>query len=205
MNEVLKTILQRRSIRHFLPQVPERDVLDAILQAACYAPSGSNHQSWRFTVLTHPEDLRALDALIREVFCELVIAPDDYPTKHTYQRRARENEAFSFTYHAPVLVIVSNERAYSNAMADSACAIQNMLLAAQSLGIGSCYINQLTWTTDEPRVRAQLDAYGIPQSHIVCGAVALGYPASGMNRPAAARKPGTVHFVSSGETATEQK
>ena len=195
MNEVLQTILQRRSIRQFLPQVPERRALDAILQAARYAPSGSNHQSWRFTVLTKREDLQALDALVREVFCDIVIAPDDYPTKHTYQKRARENAAFSFTYHAPVLVIVSNERTYSNAMADSACAIENMLLAAQSLGIGGCYINQLTWTTDEPRVRLKLDAYGIPQAHVVCGAVALGLPASGMNRPAPARKPDTVHFV----------
>lgn len=61
---------------------------------------------------------------------------------------------------------------------DCACAIENMFLAAQSLGIGSCWINQLGITCDDPEVREFITALGVPANHKVYGCVALGYPDS---------------------------
>ena len=61
---------------------------------------------------------------------------------------------------------------------DCACAIENMFLAAQSLGIGSCWINQLGTTCDDPEVREFITALGVPANHKVYGCVALGYPDS---------------------------
>ena len=60
----------------------------------------------------------------------------------------------------------------------NACAIENMFLAAQSLGIGSCWINQLGTTCDDPEVREFITALGVPANHKVYGCVALGYPDS---------------------------
>ena len=81
-------------------------------------------------------------------------------------------------YHAPTLVIVSNEPTQWWAGMDCACAIENMFLAAQSLGIGSCWINQLGTTCDDPEVREFITALGVPANHKVYGCVALGYPDS---------------------------
>lgn len=85
------------------------------------------------------------------------------------------NKAYCCYYHAPTLVIVSNEPTQWWAGMDCACAIENMFLAAQSLGIGSCWINQLGTTCDDPEVREFITALGVPVSHKVYGCVALGY------------------------------
>ena len=58
---------------------------------------------------------------------------------------------------------------------DGSLAIENMMLAASSLGIGSCWINQLGQTCDDPDVRAFLTRLGIPENHRVYGCAALGY------------------------------
>ena len=79
-------------------------------------------------------------------------------------------------------------------MADSAAAIENMLLAAASLGIGSCWINQLSYTCDAPEVRAYLKRLGVPTVHKVYGCAALGY--NGGKEPAAhPRKEGLVSYA----------
>ena len=78
-------------------------------------------------------------------------------------------------YHAPTLVIVSNEPTQWWAGMDCACAIENMFLAAQSLGIGSCWINQLGTTCDDSEVREFITSLGVPENHKVYGCVALGY------------------------------
>ena len=77
--------------------------------------------------------------------------------------------------HAPTLILVSNAREYPNAMADCSVAIENMMLAAHSLGLSSCWINQLTWFGDIPDIRKLLSGYGVPDDYMVCGSVALGY------------------------------
>lgn len=63
-------------------------------------------------------------------------------------------------------------------MADSACAMQNMQLAAHSLGLGSCWIKQLTWFGEQPSIRTMLERLVIPDDEIVCGSLAIGYTAT---------------------------
>ena len=94
---------------------------------------------------------------------------------------------------APVLVIASNEPTRTGGM-DCACALQNMFLAAHSLGIASCWINQLSYTCDAPEVRAYLKRLGVPTVHKVYGCAALGY--NGGKEPAAhPRKEGLVSYA----------
>lgn len=95
----------------------------------------------------------------------------------------------------PSLVIVSNDPTQWWAGMDCACAIENMFLAARSLGIGSCWINQLGTTCDDPEVRAYLTSLGVPENHKVYGCVALGYQAEGVSLKEKTVKEGTITIV----------
>jgi len=92
-------------------------------------------------------------------------------------------------------VIVSNEPTQWWAGMDCACAIENMFLAAHSLGIGSCWINQLGTTCDDPEVRELITSLGVPKDHKVYGCVALGYADPKISMREKAVKAGTVTVV----------
>lgn len=156
MNEVMQAILNRRSIRKFTDQVIPREDLKQILQAALYAPSGMNKQTWQFTAITDKEKIKRLAQMIEK---EL------------------GRPGYNF-YEPNVLVLTSNEVDSNWAKEDNACALENMFLAAYSLGIGSVWINQFQTICDKAEVRAYLEELGIPKNHNIYGAAALGYAAT---------------------------
>lgn len=154
MNQVMETIQSRRSTRSFTQvPIPQRD-LEQILEAGQYAPSGMNRQSWQFTVLRKANTIEALASAMRPIL--------------------HRGSEYDF-YRPSTLVLLSNERDNDNGQADCACALQTMFLMAESLNIGSCWINQLKGICDETPIRALLDRFGIPQNHVVWGMAALGY------------------------------
>ncbi|MDR3172237.1 MAG: nitroreductase [Treponema sp.] len=159
MNEVISCIRQRRSVRSFSGQPIEEALLDEILQAAVSAPSGKNRQTWRFTLIQNAVMIRNLEKTASGVIA------------------ARGEKLWGF-YGPDAIILTSNDRNNSNGLADCACALQNMFLAASSLGIGSCWINGLKNIGDDPAIRALLSQWDIPENHIVWGVAALGYPAS---------------------------
>lgn len=190
-NEVLENIKSRRSVRTYTEQQVSAGDLNLILEAAAYAPSGMNFQTWHFTAIQDAAVLTELNEKIKGAF-----AKSDDP--HLQERG--HSETYCCYYHAPTLVIVSNEPTRWWASMDCACALQNIFLAAKSLGIGSCWINQLGQTCDDPDVRAFLTRLGIPENHRVYGCAALGYaPADGSRERKEAggrhgnRNPLTVH------------
>lgn len=193
MNEVIENMLTRRSIRLYKPEQVREEELGLILKAAAHAPSGGNSQLWRFTAVQNTEALKTLNELVRECFAALEVDAKTYKSKVS-GKKASANPNYSFYYNAPTLIIATNDRDFPNAMADCAAAIENMLLAAHSLGLGSCWINQITWFGNESKVREALKGLGIPDNHIVCGSVALGYNA-GKEPKELPRKENTIHFV----------
>lgn len=166
MNDILKNIKSRRSVRAYTGQQVSTEDLAAILEAAAYAPSGMNLQTWHFTAIQNTSVLEELNERIKGAF-----AKSDDPR---LQERGH-SQTYCCYYHAPTLVIVSNEPTQWCASMDCACALQNIFLAAHSLGIGSCWINQLGQTCDDPEVRAFLTKLGVPENHRVYGCAALGY------------------------------
>lgn len=169
MNKVLEVIKSRRSVRAYTEQQVSAEDLELILDAAAHAPSGMNYQTWHFTAIQDAALLEELNEKIKGAF-----AKSDEPR---LQERGH-SQTYCCYYHAPTLVIVSNEPTQWWASMDCACALQNIFLAAKSLGIGSCWINQLGQTCDEPEVRAFLTKLGIPENHRVYGCAALGYAPS---------------------------
>lgn len=193
MNETIDTILSRRNIRKFKTTPVPDDLLHIILQAAVYAPSGSSSQLWRFTAITSPTLLCELNEAVKREFLSVSYPPDAYPAKLSAQRNSAK-ASYHFFYHAPLLIVVSNQQDYCNAMADSAAALENILLAAHSLGLGGCWINQLTWLNGHPAIKTLLqERYEIPLDHCVCGAAAIGFP-DGAFPVAAPRREGSIRI-----------
>jgi nitroreductase len=190
-NEILRTIKARRSTRKFTGEQITSEQLDALLESAIWAPSGGNNQSWLFTAIQSKGVLERLNAIVREGFGRYV--PDDgYPGKHSAKEYAKR-DGFNFFHHAPTLIVASNKPNYENAMADCALALENVFLAAQSLGLGSCYINQLHWLRDDAEVRKYLAELGIPREHTICSAAAIGFISK--ETPAPQRKSSTTNIV----------
>ena len=155
MNETMQTILSRRSTREFLEKPVSREDLELIVQAALHAPSGMGRQTWQFTVV---QDKEKIERLAREA------------------GRVLEREGYDM-YQPAALIIPSNEKDSPWGRDDNACAMENIFLAAQSMGIGSVWLNQLSGISDEPGVRRVLTELGIPENHTVYGIAALGYAA----------------------------
>ena len=190
-NEVLDCIHKRRSTRSFQDRQVGPAELETLLDAAVWAPSGSNSQSWLFTAIQNRDVLSKLNDLVRKGFRSWV-PDDDYPGK-LGARAASQKEGYNFFYHAPTLIIASNRPNYENAMADCSLALENLFLAAQSLGLGSCYINQLHWLRNDPGVRAYLSGLGIPKEHTICSAAAVGYIGAPSTPPP--RRGNTVRII----------
>jgi nitroreductase len=190
-NEVLNCILTRRSTLKFQEQQIEALQLDTILNAAIWAPSGGNNQTWLFTAIQNREILLKLNELVKEGF-QHWIPDDDYPGK-LGAKAASEKQNYNFYYHAPTLIIASNRPGYENAMADCALALQNIFLSSQSLGLGSCYINQLHWLRNDHGIRDFLSELGIPREHTICSAAAIGYIGKESSPPP--RKEGTIRII----------
>jgi nitroreductase len=190
-NEVTDCIFTRRSTRQYKEQQIESIDLETLLEAAIWAPSGGNNQSWLFTAIQNKEVLSKLNDLVREGFQQW-IPDDDYPGK-LGAKASSQKEGFNFFYHAPTIIIASNRPNYENAMADCSLALENIFLAANSLGLGSCYLNQLHWLRSDHGVREYLFELGIPKEHTICSAAAIGY--IGRESNAAVRKEGTIHVI----------
>lgn len=190
-NEVLNNIHARRSTRNFQERQIDPEHLEALLDAAIWAPSGGNNQTWLFTAIQNKEILLKLNELVREGFQHWV-PDDDYPGK-LGAKTGSQREGYSFYYHAPTLIIASNRPNYENAMADCALGLENLFLAAQSLGLGSCYINQLHWLRNDSGVRNFLFEQGIPKEHTICSAAAIGYIGKESTPPP--RKEGTTRII----------
>ena len=76
--------------------------------------------------------------------------------------------------------MVANKKGYGNAMADSACALENMMIAANALDLGSCWINQLHWLDDNEAIRSFMRLYGLGDSETITGGLILGYADTGL-------------------------
>jgi len=160
MNNFLKILSQRKSCRSFQKESLDKDELNGILQAGIQAPSAMNRQLCEVFAITKSEIIDELANAIKEVFIE---------------RGEKRPDNYHCAYHAPVLVIVAGSKDDPCRIEDGSCILENMFLAATSLNIGSCWINQLKDTQNIDKVRDILTSIGIPADYQVVGCAALGY------------------------------
>lgn len=195
MENALALMKSRRSVRSYEPTPLPRETVMQLLEAAIYAPSGHNRQSWLFTAVINQKILGELNQIIRDGFSAMQPGPEDPVELHDAKKKAeRLGEAYSFSYKAPCLIIASNTAGYHNGMADCACAMENMLLTACDLGLGGCWVNQLHWQDRNPVLRAYLlEQLHVPMEHTICGSAVFGIP-SIVPKPST-RKEGTWQII----------
>ena len=195
--EVYEAIKTRRSTRIFDKKEVERDKLNQIIEAGRFAPSGGNSQSTHFIVIQSEKILTELAEIVRDEFAKMEVMDGMYRSL-VASINASQKGNYVFHYHAPILIITANKTGYGNNIADCACALENMMLMANALDLGSCWINQLKWLNQNERVVAFLKQLGLKDDEIVCGSLSVGYPKaeSGVpNRNEVKRTGNPVTFV----------
>lgn len=146
------------------------------MEAGKFAPSGMNRQPWHFTVVQNSEALKK----INKGCCELL--------------GKTNSDNFSAFYNAPTLIIVSGEEKTNTAAFDCPLALENMFLAAESIGIGSCWIFSVQVLLNEETGKELKKELDIPEDYTAYAAGSFGYKAA--EQPVAApRKENIVNII----------
>lgn len=176
MNDMLSFIKSRRSTRTFTDAPVEPEKLLQVVEAGRYAPSGGNSQSTHFFVITDKAMLEKIAVQVKAEFAKMEVTEGMYRSL-AGAIRASHGEKYVFHYNAPALIVTANQQDYGNNMADCACALENMMLMANALDLGSCWINQLKWLNDDPVLLDTFRELGLGENERIYGAVAVGYAA----------------------------
>lgn len=185
MNETLKNIRNRRSTRAFLPEQLKDEEMQNIIESGIYAPSATNKQPWHFTVIQSKDMIDRLSDAFK-----IIASKSD----NEYIRRFADNERFHVFYKAPTVVLVSGEEKNEYASVDCAAAVENMLIAAESLEIGSCWIGLIAYLLNSEEAREFVKELGIPEGFKQIHAICLGYKKI-IITTAPARKENTVNYI----------
>lgn len=166
-NEVLTAIAARRSCRAYQPQQITDAELDAVTAAGTWAPTAMNRQSSTIVVVQDKATRDELSALNAKI---MGTTADPF-------------------YGAPTALLVLGDAENRNTVQDGSLVLGNLMLAASSLGLGSCWINRARETFELPEGKALLQKWGFdPEKTVGIGYCILGYPAEGGVQAAAPRK-----------------
>ena len=180
--DALEALVTRRSTRNYKSDLVEQEKIEKILEAGRQAPSGGNNQTSHFFVIRNRKVLDELIEMTEKAFAAMEVTEDTYASmKHSIN--ASKKGGYVFCYNAPVLIVVANRKDYGNNIADCACAIENMMVAANALDLGSCWINQLKWLNEEAGIVEYLRTFCMKDEERVYGAVIIGYPATESGLP----------------------
>ena len=168
-------ILTRRSTRKFAAKPVESELIDRVVEAGRYAPSGGNNQYTHFFVITDKAVLDELADLAQVEFAKMEVTEGMYKSMANSVRASKKGN-YRFHYDAPVLIVTANRISYGNHMADCACALENMMLMANALDLGSVWINQLNWLGDHESIRKVFARYGLTEDERIYGALSVGWP-----------------------------
>lgn len=179
MNTVIDTIRKRRSVRSYETKSIPRDILNAIIEAGNDAPSAMNSQPWRFVVVEDREMKRKLlGAALPQAKKITEMVKDVDPDRYESMKKRYAELPDPVYYSAPVIVFVIGGGRYAAHSCPLAC--ENMMLAAQSLGIGSCWVGFGAMVTEDPEVKSILE---LKDDESIFGPILLGYPSGETKRP----------------------
>lgn len=190
----LDAITTRRSTRRFTSAPIEQDKLDRMIEAGRHAPSGGNCQSCHFIVVRNKEILARLAELAQSAFAGMEIREGMYKSIVNSINLSKKG-GYVFHYDPPCLIILANQKDYGNNIADCSCALENMMIAANELDLGSCWINQLKWLNEDPALLSLERSLGLGDDERVYGALAVGYPDTEDGSPARTPLPRTGNSV----------
>lgn len=181
-NETLRTMRDRRSTRNFHDEQVTAAELEAVLAAGVWAPSAGNRQAWRFTVIQKRDLLARLNREAKE-----------QAKQHEQLRQLANNEGFNIFHGAPTVILVSGEETAIAIESDCAAATENMLLAAESLGLGACWVNFVLLAFSGRQGQELLRELNLPADYRPYASVALGYRKAAVTEPP--RKPDLINYI----------
>lgn len=172
MNPVVEAIKKRRSVRAYDPKPLPEDVIKEIIGAGNEAPSGMNSQPWRFVVVRE-EGLkrRLLLAALPNAKKLLEHVKETNPERHAQITKRFEEMEDPIYYSAPAVVFVIGRGLFAPHSCPLAC--QNIMLAAYSLGVGSCWVGFGSMVTEDSEVGKALE---LKDGEEIYGPILLGYP-----------------------------
>lgn len=169
-----ESIITRRSTRKYLDKEVSQELLEKIIETGRYAPSGGNSQSNHFLVIQNKQIIDHLVKMVERAFSQMEITENMYRSLQNSINLSKKG-GYVFCYNAPVLIIVANKKDYGNNQADCALALENMMLEANELDLGSCYINQLKWLNEDQKILSYLQSLGMNEDERVYGSLIVGY------------------------------
>lgn len=179
---VIENILSRRSIRSYQPEQVKQEQLDLIMKCAINAPSAMNKQSWQVKVVQNQDLLKRMN----QGFVEHTIKQNPDQDLSSFQ-----DPKFSIYHNAPTVIFVAREK--GNVMSEMDCGllVQNILLSAEAMDVGTCVLGGLPrYLLEDEALLAELD---LPETHELSIAIAIGYK---NERPdAKPRDPGKVSYI----------
>ncbi len=172
MNPVLENIYSRRSVRSYLPQQITKAELTTVLEAGLQAPSAMNQQTWHFIAVQDEKAREQVRALCVSV-CGMQADADPF-------------------YQAPTIVLVFGKDDTIAPDKDCSLAIQNMMLAAHAIGLGTCWINCVCSAFSAEEGKTLAASFGLADGYHPVGSLALGVPSGAAAKPKEVRKNYTI-------------
>ena len=161
LNPVLSTIMARRSVRKYLDKPVEHEKLETIVRAGINAPSGMNRQPWIVRVVEDPQLIADVTEVYKEVNAEQVKRDKDF--KNMFR-------------NAPNLICVCTP-ANGGGELDAGLLGENMMLAAQAMGLGTCCLGgPVRFLVSNEKARFFIDRLDIPSDYRLNYIIAIGYP-----------------------------
>jgi nitroreductase len=188
MNEVLRNIYERRSVRSYTEEAVPEEIIREIIKAGFHAPNGNNVQGLRFAVVTNKAQLSSLAGKAKALSLVYWRKVDqEHPGGAAGSLlKLLENPQFDIFYGAPALVMVFASPVCLTPVEDASLAAGNMMLAAHSFGLGSCWIGFASSLQSDPLVMKDLK---IPEGNRLIAPIVFGYPKKSDMRPSARVEP----------------
>ena len=172
MNEVMQNILTRRSIRSYKPDPVPRELIDQVVRAGTYAPTGMGEQSPIILAITDRETRDRLSRANAKIM-------------------GRDIDPF---YGAPAVLVVLADASKPYHVYDGSLVMANLMLAAHALGLGSCWINRARQVFERPEWQELLRSLGVEGEYEGIANCILGYP-DGPAPEADPRKENYVYYI----------
>lgn len=184
MNETLKVIMNRRSIRKYKTEQIKDFELQAILDAAIYAPNAINQQKWHFTVIQDKNIINTMVTIIKE---NIINSGNNFLIE-------RVNQPDYNTFHnAPTVILISGDKNAHYTQIDCGMAALNITLAAESLNIGSCVIASSGLLFVSDKGNSLRGVLGMPDMYNHICTVAFGYKDEHPEAPA--RNKNVINYI----------
>ena len=153
MVDILDTIISRRSVKKYKSDMVKKELIDKVIKAGTYAPSGRNRQAGTIIAITNTEVRNDISKIIADF-------------------RGVDIDPF---YNAPAVIVVFADKNHPTYLEDGSLVLGNLMTEAFSIGVDSCWIHRAKQMFETEKGRAYARAHGIPDDYVGIGNCVLGF------------------------------